>query len=219
MLQIAEAAGSAVPDELSRFAPPPDGGRASAVLMLFGEQEAHGRVEPDVLLIERSHGLRRHAGQPAFPGGALDPGDEGPVAAALREAVEETGLDPAGVEVLARMRDIYLPPSGYIVTPVVAWWRRPSPVAVVDPAEVASVHRIPLGELLDPAHRGQVRHPAGYVGPAFHVRGLLVWGFTAMLLSGLLASAGLERPWDTGRVDDLPERALRLASGSPEAPA
>ncbi len=219
MARIAAAASAAAPEDLSAFTPPPAGGRASAVLMLFGEQEAHGRAEPDVLIIERSHGMRSHAGQPAFPGGALDPGDDGPVAAALREAVEETGLDPSGVDVLARLPDLYLPPSRYVVTPVVAWWRRPSPVVVVDPAEVASVHRITLGELLDPANRGLVRHPSGYVGPAFHVRGLLVWGFTAGLLSRLLALSGLERAWDTGRVDDLPVWARRLADGLREAPA
>ena len=66
----------------SRFRPPPEGGRQSAVLMLFGD----GPEGPELLFIERAWTLRSHAGQPAFPGGALDPEDEGPVAAALREA-------------------------------------------------------------------------------------------------------------------------------------
>jgi hypothetical protein len=99
-----------------------------------------------------------------------------------------------------------------VVTPVLAWWPKPSPVHAVDPAEVASVHRIPLGELLEPANRIQLRHPGtGYVGHAFRVRSLLVWGFTAGLLSRLLALAGMERPWRTDVVEDLPPEALALA--------
>lgn len=181
----------------------PDGveGRESAVLMLFGESPGTG---PDVLLTERSHTLRSHAGQPAFPGGRIDPDDDGPVGAAIREAAEETGLDPSGVDVLAVLGELWLPPSGYVVTPVLAWWREPSPVGVVDPAEVASVHRIPIVDLVDPANRLRVRHPSGYVGPAFAVGGLTVWGFTAGILSALLDAAGLTRPWDRTRVEPLP---------------
>jgi 8-oxo-dGTP pyrophosphatase MutT (NUDIX family) len=211
--QIADAARRAVVEDFSPV-PAPPGGRASAVLVLFGEQAVPGAAaRPDVLLIERAFGMRSHAGQPAFPGGAVDVTDDGPVTAALREAAEETGLDVDGVEVLAQLPDLWLPPSGFVVTPVVAWWARPSPVSVVDASEVASVHRVPLDELLDPAARLQVRHPSGYVGPAFSVRGLLVWGFTAGLLSRLLSLAGLDSPWDTRRVEDLPAGLLRAQAG------
>ena len=202
------------PEQLSSFLPPAEGGRPGAVLMLFGE--AGG--EPDLLLIERAHDMRSHAGQPAFPGGAVDPDDDGPVAAALREAAEETGLDPAGVDVVATLPSLWLPPSGFVVTPVLGWWRAPSPVGVVDPTEVASVHRVPLGELLDPANRLVVRHPSGFRGPAFTVRGLTVWGFTAGLLSRLLAAAGLERAWDHTRVEDLPAEVLARALRSEAHP-
>jgi len=89
------------------------------------------------------------------------------------------------------------------VTPVLGWWRVPSPVGVVDPGEVESVVRVPLDELLDPTNRCSVRHPSGFVGPGFAVRGMLVWGFTAGLLSRLLALAGLERPWDETVMRDL----------------
>ena len=71
--------------------------RRSAVLILFGE----GPRGPDVLLIEKSAHLRSHAGQPAFPGGGVDPGDDFPIGTALREAEEEAGIDPDGVRVLA----------------------------------------------------------------------------------------------------------------------
>lgn len=183
---------------LSRFTPPEEGGRPSAVLILFGEQ-SHG---PDVLLIQRAPDMRSHAGQPAFPGGAEDPEDESPVRTALREAQEETGLDPAGVEVIHPLPAIWLPPSGFVVTPVLAWWQNPSPVHAVDPAEVSAVHRVPLAELTDPANRVRVRHPLGFIGPGFTVRGMLVWGFTALLLDRILALAGWERPWDHGRMVD-----------------
>lgn len=181
--------------------------RQSAVLVLLGEADG----VPDVLLTERAHDMRSHAGQPAFPGGGLEEGDDGVVGAALREAQEETGLDPAGVDVLGCLPPLYLAPGGFVVTPVIAWWRVPSPVSVVDPLEVASVHRVPISELVDPANRSSVRHPSGYVGPGFHVRGLLVWGFTGGLLDRVLALGGLERDWDRTRVEDLPAEALRLA--------
>jgi 8-oxo-dGTP pyrophosphatase MutT (NUDIX family) len=194
--------------DLSPVPPPPEGGRPAAVLLLFWRDEAAG---PSVLLIERSDELRSHAGQPAFPGGALDPEDAGPVAAALREAVEETGVDPAGVEAFAVLPNLWIPHSGFVVAPVLGWWRSPSPVDVVDPGEVAAVHRVPIADLVDPANRLMVRHPpTGRVMPGFRVAGMLVWGFTAGVLDRLLALTGWERPWPRERVEDLPEDVLRL---------
>jgi 8-oxo-dGTP pyrophosphatase MutT (NUDIX family) len=184
------------PGFFSRFLPPDEGGRPSAVLILFGPNAGGGE---DVVLTERSHSMRSHAGQVSFPGGAIDPGDSGPVSAALREAQEEVGLDPAGVQVVAELPALYLPPSNFVVTPVLAWWNRPAPISVIDHLEVARVLRAPLSELTDPARRFTVTHPSGFVGPAFDIDGLLVWGFTAGLLSKVIELAGLERPWD---VDD-----------------
>lgn len=201
---LADSAGRVRAEELSRFVPPEQGGRPSAILILLGE----GPMGPDVLLIERAADLRTHAGQPAFPGGSVDPGDDGPVGAALREAAEETGLDPAGVVVVGTLPALFLPPSGYVVTPVLGWWREPSPVGVVDATEVAAVHRVPLVELVDPAARVRVRHPSGYVGAAFRVRGMTVWGFTGGLLDRVIRLAGWERPWDGGRVVELPPQQL-----------
>jgi 8-oxo-dGTP pyrophosphatase MutT (NUDIX family) len=188
-------------DDLSRFVPDPAGShRQAAVLVLLGET---GRG-PDVLLTQRASTMRKHAGQVSFPGGAIDPG-EGPEQAALREATEETGLDAAGVQPVGLLPALYLPVSDFAVTPVLAWWRAPSPVAAVDPAEVAAVARVPLAELADPANRFRVRHPSGFVGPGFEAGGLFVWGFTAGLLDRLLHLAGWERRWDPERYRPVPE--------------
>ena len=181
--------------------PPAQGGRASAVLVLFapGPQKNN----PALLFIQRSADLRLHAGQPAFPGGAIDAADDGPVAAALREAKEEVGVDPDGVDVVGTLPELFIPRTGFRVVPVLAWWREPHAVAPVVAAEVAAVERISVSELADPETRVTVRGPAGYLGPAFRVKGMLIWGFTAVLVDRLLALAGWERPWDTAKVIDL----------------
>jgi 8-oxo-dGTP pyrophosphatase MutT (NUDIX family) len=152
--------------------------------------------------------MRSHAGQVAFPGGRLDPGDAGPEAAALREAVEETGLDPKGVHLRVRGPDLYVSASNYQVTPVIGWWQRPSPVTPGDPAEVARVVQVPIAGLVDPANRFLTVHPSGYSSPGFEVGDLYVWGFTAGVLSWLIAKAGLERPWDAERRRPIPEQYL-----------
>jgi len=183
-----------------RLPPPATGGRRAAVLVLFAENPAHG---PDVLLVERASTLRDHAGQVAFPGGGTDDDDAHAVATALREAEEEAGVEPSGVVPLALLPDLFVPPSGFVVTPVLAHWARPVAVHAVDPRETASVVRVPVAALADPAHRLRVRHPSGFTGPAFVAAGLLVWGFTGGLLSALLDRGGWARPWDTTRVMDL----------------
>jgi 8-oxo-dGTP pyrophosphatase MutT (NUDIX family) len=187
--------------DFTRWPTPPVGGRRSAVLVLLGEQAATG---PDVLVVQRAANLRNHAGQPAFPGGASDPGDVDAQATALREAAEEVGLDPASTTVVATLPRLWIPVSGYVVTPVLAWWHAPHPVWPVDTAEVARVERLPVRELVDPGNRLRVRHRSGYVGPAFDVRGMLVWGFTAGILNTLLDLGGWAQDWDQSRVADLP---------------
>jgi len=194
---VADVAAAVQADDLTRFVPPHGQGRHSAVLMLFGP-------ERDLLIIQRASTMRAHAGQPALPGGAVDD-DETAVQAALREANEETGLDPSGVDVFAQLPDLWVPVTDFVVTPVLGWWREPSPVWARDPAEVSSVHRITIDEFIDPEHRCRVVHPSGYVGPGFEVRGLLVWGFTAGLIAGLLDRAGWAQPWDDTRVVPLDE--------------
>ncbi|HEX4089411.1 MAG TPA: CoA pyrophosphatase [Trebonia sp.] len=183
--------------------PPASGGRRSAVLVLFGD----GAAGPDLLYIQRGEGLRRHPGQPAFPGGKIEQSDDGPVAAALREAVEETGLDPAGVDVLTTLPEMFISRSEFRVVPVLGWWRTPSAVRPTDIGEVAAVERIGLPDLADPANRLMMRFPGGRSGPAFRIGPMLIWGFTALLTDRLLALGGFERPWDATTVRALPDGA------------
>ena len=180
--------------------PPASGGQSSAVLVLFGA----GPSGPDLLYIQKNEGLRRHAGQPAFPGGKIEVSDDGPVAAALREAAEETGLDPAGVDVLATLPELFITRSQFRVIPVLAWWREPCAVYPVDIGEVAAVERISVASLADPANRLMLRYPDGRGGPAFRMGPMLIWGFTALLTDRLLALGGWERPWDATTIRELP---------------
>jgi 8-oxo-dGTP pyrophosphatase MutT (NUDIX family) len=192
-------------EDFTRLPTPDDGGRASAVLVLLGE---HRPGEPDVLILQRAATLRSHAGQPAFPGGAADPHDADATATALREAAEEVGLDPDTVHVVAHLPTLWIPVSNFLVTPVLAWWREPHDVGPVDTAEVERVARLPVAELADPANRLRVRHPSGWIGPAFDVQGMLVWGFTAGILSTLIELAGWATPWPTDRVEEMPATSI-----------
>lgn len=190
--------------------------RRAAVLVLFGvldtvpAQSASPGTLPgqvprdlDVLLLRRSSTLGSHPGQIAFPGGRLEDTDSGPIAAALREAVEETGLDPDGLEPLGTLPAMPVPVSNHLVTPVPAWWTRPSEVAAVDHAETVDVFRMPVADLLNPENRANTEHTVGgttHRAPAFSVDGRLVWGFTAIVLSRMFDELGWAAPWDHDRL-------------------
>ncbi|MFT3898874.1 MAG: CoA pyrophosphatase [Gordonia sp. (in: high G+C Gram-positive bacteria)] len=200
--------------------------RAAAVLILFAggfdaDPAAPGGLpdDVDVLLLERATTLRQHSGQVAFPGGGHDDGEPYPVHTALREAQEETGLDPAGVRVLANLPSFSTLPSPFEVVPVLGYWETPSPVRAVDAGETARVARIRMADLLDPANRFQVRRDflggKVYQGPAFMVDGLLVWGFTGGLLAAISAASGWDVPWDHDDVRPLDD-AIAAAKSSQE---
>lgn len=200
-------------------------GRDAAVLVLFsGPPSDHpaGQVpdDADLLLTVRASTLRHHAGQAAFPGGAADPGDAGPVATALREAQEETGIDPNRLHPLATLERMFIPPSGFHVVPVLAYSPDPGPVAVVNEAETAVVARVPLRAFVNPENRLMVyRTGAGprFAGPAFLLNEMLVWGFTGHVISAMLDVAGWSQPWENEDIRELDE-AMALVGDNSKGP-
>lgn len=191
-------------EDLSAFVPPEDANpQEGAVLVLFGD----GPEGPDILLTERGHNMRSQPAQVSFPGGKADPGEDAK-AAALREAQEETGLDPSGVEIFAVLPRIWLPPRNFAVSTVLGYWHTPSPVGVVDPVEVHAVFRQPIETLLDPARRFTIKHPLGWEGPGWMVgpdADVLLWGFTAGIVNALFDYVGWTREWDRDLVRGLPD--------------
>jgi 8-oxo-dGTP pyrophosphatase MutT (NUDIX family) len=178
-------------------------GVPAAVLLALSPVE--GADDLGLVLVRRPHSMRNHAGQVALPGGAVEPGDRDGVAAALREAHEEVGLDPAEVTVVGSLDSAYIPVSNFDVLPVVGLWDGRTPLRP-DPVEVDGVLRPTLRQLADPANHGTMplhslvgeaglRGRAGELAsPVFRVDGIVVWGFTAGLLAGFLRSLGLEAP-------------------------
>ncbi len=193
-------------------------GRDAAVLVLFSGAGAGDRIpeDADLLVTVRASTLRHHAGQAAFPGGAADPGDTGPVATALREAHEETGVDLRRLHPLVTMEKTFIAPSGFNVVPVLAYSPDPGPVDVVDPAETAIVARVPVRAFVNPENRLMVYRDARsrrWAGPAFLLNEMLVWGFTGHLISAMLEVAGWAQPWDTGDVRGLDEAMALVGDG------
>lgn len=190
--------------EFIKGARTPQGTRRAAVLILLG----HGAAGYDLVLVEKRADLRSHAGQIAFPGGGIESVDVDPVAAALREANEEVGVDPATVTVLGVLPAAHIPRSGFDVTSVVGWWGDPVALAPVDIGEIAAVHQVAVATLLNPANRSTWVHPGGFSGPAFVLGDLYVWGFTAYLLDGMFDLLGWTLPWDAARTSEIPPRFL-----------
>ena len=187
-------------------------GRDAAVLVLFsGPQDSPSGGLPDdadLLVTVRASTLRHHAGQAAFPGGASDPGDKGPIYTALREATEETGIDTSRLAPLATLEKMFIPPSGFHVVPVLAYSPDPGPVTVVDESETAIVARVPVRAFINPENRLMVyrkENTRRLAGPAFLLNEMLVWGFTGQVISAILDVAGWAQPWNIDDVRELDE--------------
>ncbi|QWD65573.1 CoA pyrophosphatase [Polynucleobacter sp. MWH-Aus1W21] len=139
-----------------------------------------------VLLTQRTNHLRDHAGQISFPGGRMDPEDQGPNDTALRESQEEIGLDPKRVEIIGHMPQ-YLTVSGYSVTPVVGLVQAQAEY-VLDEFEVADVFEVPLSFLLDPANHQVRLWQSEQGGRRFYsmpYENRFIWGATAGMLRNL----------------------------------
>jgi 8-oxo-dGTP pyrophosphatase MutT (NUDIX family) len=191
--------------------------RDAAVLVLFsGPRDSPSGGLPDdvdLLLTVRASTLRKHAGQAAFPGGVSDPDDDGPVFTALREANEETGIDASRLQPLATLEEMFIPPSGFHVVPVLAYSPDPGVVEVVDPAETAIVARVPLRAFINPENRLMVYRKQSalrFAGPAFRLNQMVVWGFTGQVISAILDVAGWAEPWNTDDMHDI-DTAMALA--------
>jgi 8-oxo-dGTP pyrophosphatase MutT (NUDIX family) len=187
-------------------------GRDAAVLVLFSgpADSPNGGLpdDADLLVTVRASTLRHHAGQAAFPGGAADPGDDGPIFTAMREATEETGIDTSRLTPLATLEKMFIPPSGFHVVPVLAYSPDPGPVFVVDESETAVVARVPVRAFINPENRLMVyrkENTRRLAGPAFLLNEMLVWGFTGQVISAMLDVAGWTRPWNTEDVRELDE--------------
>lgn len=193
-----------VPETNEEGEPP----RYSAVLILLGGDPEYRPTaihpfpeDATVVLTHRGVDMRTHSGQMAFPGGGWEDQDATPIDTAVREAVEETGLDPIGVEPLAVMDPVYIDRTNFAVVPVIAYWREYSPV---HPATVENdwVHPVPISELVHPDYRFKLGF-AGWSGPAFDVDGMVLWGFSAGVLDALLKLAGWTEEWDDETEFDL----------------
>jgi 8-oxo-dGTP pyrophosphatase MutT (NUDIX family) len=158
-----------------------DAGREAAVLVAVTD-----RPEPGVLLTVRREHMRTHAGQVSFPGGRLDPGEDA-VAAALREAEEEIGLDRGFVELIG-LSSPYRTGTNYLVTPVVGFVR-PGFTLTPNPGEVADIFETPFGFLMDPGNYEQHEweSPEGLLRRFYATthEDRYIWGATAGMLRAL----------------------------------
>lgn len=190
-------------EKLEYSAPADPRGVPAAVLLALSPVD--GADDLELVLLRRPQSMRNHAGQVGLPGGAVEPGDPDGVAAALREANEEVGLDPVGVRVLGSLDRSYIPVSNFDVLPVVGLWDGRSRLRP-NPSEVAGILRPSLRQLADPSNHGTLplerlvgdgglrgRAPE-LASPVFWVDGVVVWGFTAGLLALFLRSLGLDAP-------------------------
>lgn len=191
---------------------------AAVLVLLSGPADSPSGGLPenaDLLLTVRASTLRHHAGQAAFPGGAADPGDGGPVSTALREAREETGIDTSRVQPLVVLDRMFIPPSGFHVVPVLAHSSDPGPVGVVNSSETALVARVPVRAFVNPDNRLMVYREdkaRRFAGPAFLLNQMLVWGFTGQVISAILDVAGWSVDWNTDDARSL-DVAMALVGG------
>jgi 8-oxo-dGTP pyrophosphatase MutT (NUDIX family) len=173
---------------------PEPGARRAAVLVPILPAPEGARV----LYTVRTDALRDHAGQVSFPGGSLEPGDGSPRETALREAEEEVDLRPDLVEVIGELDEVYIPPSDFLVRPVVGLLR-PEAELVMAPEEVEEIFGVPLTELMSPKALKEVvweREGRLYEVRVFAAGGYEIWGATAAMTAGLLARLG----WNAGGI-------------------
>ncbi|MDP1623805.1 MAG: CoA pyrophosphatase [Bacteroidales bacterium] len=169
--------------ELMKFSAPEDAIQSSVLILLYPIDGGIGLV----LMLRPEYG-GIHGGQISLPGGKYEETDESLIYTALREAQEEIGIDPAKVQILGQLTEMYIPPSNFMVTPVVAY-QASQPRFVADPKEVAKIIEIRLDDLLDRNNmqKKKIKLSMGISlkVPSFYINGYIIWGATAMILSEL----------------------------------
>ena len=169
--------------ELMRFATPDDARQSSVLILLYPYCGTTGLV-----LMQRPDYRGVHGGQISLPGGKREDTDESLVFTALREAREEIGVDPARIQIIGQLTEMYIPPSNFLVTPVVGFQHH-RPEFTPDPKEVAGIIEITLDDLLDNRNlkRTKMKLSIGLTMqvPTFTIGTTVIWGATAMILSEL----------------------------------
>jgi 8-oxo-dGTP pyrophosphatase MutT (NUDIX family) len=161
------------------YHPDPPGARQSGVLVLLVPG-------PGVVFIRRCDDGGHHAGQIAFPGGGMEPGDLDLAATAVRETEEEIGVCAASIEVIGQLSRLYIPVSNYSVLPVVGVLPT-VPAFIPEPGEVDEVMVLPIKGFADARKDLRFdRHGRNFVAPAFVFDGVTVWGATAMMFAEFL---------------------------------
>ena len=166
-----------------RFDYDTSGAVPSSVLILLYPK--NGMLHSVFILRQTYDGV--HSGQVSFPGGRQEPDDSDLVETALREASEEVNIDPASVEVLGTLSEMYIPPSNFLVLPVVGYASQ-APDLRPDPAEVAQIIESDLGFLFDESNKKETTLTVRGVvldTPYYDVENKIIWGATAMILSEL----------------------------------
>lgn len=163
---------------------PPDAKKAG-VLVLFYPVNSH----PYIVFIKRNEYPGVHSGQISFPGGGYEPNDKNLVNTALRESEEETGVLRNLVRTMGQLSDLYIPPSNFLVTPVVGY-TAVRPEFRPDPSEVQQIIEIPFASFLDPSNITEkeiILSPGSkFNAPCYYLDGNIIWGATAMILHELI---------------------------------
>ncbi len=167
--------------ELMDFGSPENAVPSSVLLLLY---PAGGEIF--TVFMQRPEYDGVHSGQISLPGGKSEDGDLDPAATALREAREEIGVDPARVELIGKLTDLYIPPSNYLVSPFVGFTDF-RPEFITDPVEVSRIVEVKVRELMDPLNIKElnirVRKDFELTAPAYTPGGEIIWGATAMMVS------------------------------------
>ena len=167
--------------KLTKFSRPADPLRSSVLILLY---PFDGRIKLVLMLRPEYSGI--HSGQISLPGGKFEDGDDSLVNTALREAQEEIGIDPVLIRIIGQLTELYIPPSNFMVTPVVGY-QTSQPEFTADPKEVARIIEINADDLLDIQNirRKKIKLKLGFtlMVPAYFIDGNIIWGATAMILS------------------------------------